>query len=181
MNPADLNSVSDQEAILKIKNGEINYFTVIVARYTPEIKRYLLSRVDDLDDVSDLLQNSFISFYKVLNRFDENRPILPYLYVIARNEMKMHWRSLRRELRINEIDEPGTGSLHLQVTAEELIEAEALLKSLSPSHRLVLKLLAEGYTYEEIAKKVKRPINTIRTLIRRARLRLKELRNNGKH
>jgi len=29
---------------------------------------------------------------------------------------------------------------------------------------------AEGYSYQEIAKRLKKPLNTVRTLIRRARL-----------
>ncbi len=44
------------------------------------------------------------------------------------------------------------------------------LDQLSHDQKSALLLYAEGYKYHEIASRLSKPINTIRTLIRRARL-----------
>jgi RNA polymerase sigma factor (sigma-70 family) len=53
-------------------------------------------------------------------------------------------------------------------------EVEKILDSLPPDQKKALELIYEGYSYQEIASILKRPLNTVRTLIRRARLYLKQ-------
>jgi RNA polymerase sigma-70 factor (ECF subfamily) len=61
----------DKEVILKIKNGEIDYFEVLVRKYSKVIYSYLFSKLKNKEDCEDLIQDIFLSFYKSLNRFYE--------------------------------------------------------------------------------------------------------------
>lgn len=162
--------LSDQEIIKKIKNGEIDFFIYIVRKYSASINRLIESRLFNKDDVDDLVQNTFLSLYKAIDKFDEKKPINPYLFQIAKNELKMYYRSHKKTVKLDE-----------QLTTEnnDLLfndDFDSLLKYLSEDKKKVLKLLSEGYSYQEIAKKMGKPLNTIKTIVRRARLEINKIR-----
>lgn len=163
--------LSDAEIIRLIREGRIDYFEHITRTHTKHIYHFIKSRLFEKNDVDDLVQNTFLSFYKALKHFDSSKPILPYLYQIARNELKMYYRSHKQTLPLDVAAEntigkqdqyAGTGDLHRKMSI------------LSEDQQLALKLIGEGYSYQEIADRLKKPLNTARTIIRRARLSIKQ-------
>ncbi|MEK7079538.1 MAG: sigma-70 family RNA polymerase sigma factor [Patescibacteria group bacterium] len=163
---------TDEEIIINIRQGKIDLYSYIVKRYTSRILQFVSSHLFDKTEAEDLTQNVFINFYKAIERFDEKRPLLPYLYESARNELKMFYRSHKEVLSLDEqimIEES-------QVEEANTIDIEEVLKDMSGDQKKVLKLVHEGYSYQEIANKMKKNINTVRTLIRRARLLLNSKR-----
>src|SRR3989339_1729505 len=94
--------LSDKDIVIKIKNGEINYYSYIVKRYTTLIYRYIERKLFKKDEADDLVQNVFISFYKAIEKFDEKRPIKPYLFQIVQNELKMYYRSFKKDQPLDE-------------------------------------------------------------------------------
>ncbi|MCX7955997.1 MAG: sigma-70 family RNA polymerase sigma factor [Patescibacteria group bacterium] len=167
--------MSDKEIILKIKNGQIDYFEIIVKKYTSKIYQYIKKKVLKKEDTEDLTQNVFISFYKSINRFDENKPIEPYLYQIAKNELKMFYRSKKKFFSFNEKFYFCNDRIKDRI--EDFIEdfdvKMILLKKLKKEEREIFLMLAEGYSYQEIAKKFKKSLNTIKTIIKRGREKIK--------
>lgn len=167
---------TDEEIIISIRKGKIDLYAYIVKRYTPRILQFVSSRLFDKVETEDLTQNVFINFYKAIERFDEKRPLLPYLYESARNELKMFYRSHKEVLSLDErvmIEES-------QIEEANPIDIDEVLKDMPGEQKKALKLIHEGYTYQEIADKMKKNINTVRTLIRRARLLLNSKRNYDK-
>lgn len=164
-------TISDKEIIIKIKQGEINYFSFLVKKYTDRIYYVIYSRLFNKDDVDDLVQNAFLDFYKAINRFNEDRPVLPYLYEIAKNETKMYFRSKKETVSL---DESIKTVNHKEENNFLSTDIEELLTVLPVDQKKALKLLSEGYSYEEIAQKLSRPLNTVRTIIRRGRLKIKK-------
>lgn len=165
---------SDQETIIRIKNGEIDNFSYIVKKYTQRILNYVNRKLYNKDDVEDVVQNAFLHFYQAIDNFDEDKPILPYLFQIVKNEIKMYLRSRKKTVTLDE-------SIVVQEEAKLIDTADVseLLKSLSSVQRKVLQWVSEGYSYQEIADRLKKPINTVRTIIRRARLQLIKKKNHG--
>lgn len=164
-----MKALSEEEIIRKIQDGELDYFEYIVKKYTRLILSYVKRKLFDKEDAEDIVQNAFLNFYKSINRFDTQRPILPYLYQIVKNEMKMFWRAQKKTVPLDEkmiIEEK-----------EELIDLDFIknqLEKLSKEQKKAIQLITEGFSYKEIAKFLGKPINTIRTIIRRARLKLKK-------
>jgi len=160
-----METLTDAEAILKIKNGEINYFSVLVRKYTTVIKRFISHKLFIKDDTDDIVQNTFINFYKSLYRFDHTRPVLPYLYQIAKNELKMYFRAHKQAVSLNE-------DIELQdLEDHDVLDNYAeLINVLDPEQKKIIQLLYEGYTYKEIGDALHKPENTIKTIIRRLRL-----------
>ena len=159
-------SFTDKEVIVKIKAGEIEYFSHIVRAHTDVIERLISSKLFNKDDADDLVQNVFFSFYRHVQNFDEKRSVLPYLYQIARNELKMYYRAHQKTFPLDEkIEVPVEDT-----SAQEEQDVALALAQLSQEQKNALQLVYEGYSYQEIAQQLQRPLNTVRTIIRRARL-----------
>jgi|WetSurMetagenome_2_1015567.scaffolds.fasta_scaffold873335_1 RNA polymerase sigma-70 factor, ECF subfamily len=161
--------ILDSEVIKRIKQGEIDNFSFIIEKYSGKIVRYIKAKLFNKLDVDDLVQNTFVSFYKAIHRFDESKPIGPYLYKIAMNELKMYYRSHKTTVPLHEDSElfAHEGLFYIEDYGQDS-------KTLSNEQKTVLELLQKEYSYKEIAQKIKRPINTVRTIIRRTRLQMKK-------
>ncbi|MFA6005691.1 MAG: RNA polymerase sigma factor [Patescibacteria group bacterium] len=166
-------SLTDAEIIQHICNGELDYFEHLTRQYTKHIYHFIKSRLFEKENVEDLVQNTFLSFYKALVRFDKNRPVLPYLYQIAKNELKMYYRSHKNTSSLTETASPTQDEILPDVAITEIPE----LKTLSHEQQDALRLMSEGYSYQEIADKLNHPINTVRTIIHRARLSISKKHN----
>lgn len=155
--------MTDKAVISQIKAGNIDKFEILVERYTAKIRFFVIQKLFDKEEADDIVQNSFIQFYKALSQFDVSKPVYPYLLQIARNELNMYFRKHHATIPLNEevIQSP------VQVQDEDV---EDILQGLKTDNKKALSWFAEGYSYREIAQRLDKPLNTIRTLIHRARL-----------
>ncbi|MFA5135910.1 MAG: sigma-70 family RNA polymerase sigma factor [Patescibacteria group bacterium] len=171
----DKPSISDRDMLIRVKNGEIDCFAHFVKKFTPRIYTYISSQLFDKTHTDDLVQNSFIAFYKAINRLDNDRPVLPYLYEIAKNELKMFYRKHKEMLSF---DEKIINEQCIHPQTEETQDIESFLTHVGPLQKKALVMVSEGYSYKEIADKLGKKLNTTRTLIRRARQLLISKKNN---
>ncbi len=168
--------LSDKDVILRIKEGQIDFFSVLVKKYTNKIHGYVKSKLFDKENTDDIVQNSFLQFYKAINRFDGERPILPYLYQIAKNELKMYYRSHKETVSLNELTAANISDDVNKNDNES--DTWELVNTLPDTEKKALRWLYEGYTYKELSKRLQKPVNTVKTLVRRARIQLKKLKKN---
>ncbi len=168
-----MNGMTDRELIIRIKSGEIDEFAILVKKYMPVIHSYVNKKLFNKHDVDDIVQNSFVNFYKAIGRFDADKPVLPYLFEITRNELKMYYRSRKLTVPLDDrLAVPPDDSRYRDFEIDKLID------KLPSDQQKALKLTAEGYSYEEISKLLKKPLNTVRTIIRRGRLKIVQLSTN---
>ncbi|PIP63777.1 hypothetical protein CO165_04105 [Candidatus Roizmanbacteria bacterium CG_4_9_14_3_um_filter_33_18] len=160
--------LSDKDIIKKIRNGEINYYSFIVKKYTTSIYRYIERKLFKKDEVDDLVQNVFISFYKAIEKFDERKPIKPYLFQIVQNELKMYYRSQKLTTSLND-------NIYLIDDRSQDNNIDDYLSHLNQEERNIFQHINKGYSYEEIGKLFKKPVNTIKSIIRRGRLKIKNI------
>jgi RNA polymerase sigma-70 factor (ECF subfamily) len=160
----------DRDVLRQIKAGDIDRYGHLVDAYEPAIRRYIRTRLFDRDHTDDLVQLVFIKFYKSIGLFDDSRPVLPYLYAIAITELKMFFRAQKKGKVSLEQVEHTLESEQVGEDIERQDEVATALDQLSHDQKSALLMYAEGYKYHEIAARLSKPINTIRTLIRRARL-----------
>jgi len=160
----------DKELIIKIKNGEIDFFEVLVKKYSKVIYSYLFSRLKKKEDCEDLVQEIFLSFYKSINRFDEKKPVLPYLFEITKNSLKMFYRKRKIFLPLKEeiIKEDD-----FKFFEDIKVDSFGNLNKLNEKEKKIFEMLGQGYKIKEIAKILRIKENTIKSIIRRGRLKLK--------
>ncbi len=161
---------SEKEIIRKIKNGEINYFSYLVKRFSQIIYYYTKKKIKDQDDVPDIVQNSFIKAYKNIDRFDEGKSFYPYLFTILKNEIIDYYRKKKYHVKITE------EHASYENTDSQRHDFINLLSKLKRDSGTVIKLYyIDGYSYKEIADKLDKPINTIKTLLHRGKSELRKI------
>ncbi len=160
--------MTDKELILKIKEGYLEYFTEIFNRYFLKIKKFVDERVFEKQDVDDIVQEVFFKFYKAIAKFDENKDILPYLLEIAKNEVKMYYRSKKTTFSLTEKLIAKLPLLSNKTSEENILDVDVndYLKNLNKREKEIFLMLADGYSYKEISKKTKITLNTINSIIR---------------
>jgi RNA polymerase sigma-70 factor (ECF subfamily) len=160
-----MEELSEKEIISRIKNGEIDYFGHLMKRFSKIIYFYTKKKIRDEHDVTDIVQNSFIKAYKGLDKFDSKKAFYPFLFTILKNEIADFYRKKKYDSKITE----QTASYE-EKFIDETQDFESLINKLKPEYQTVIKsYYIEGYSYKEIAVQLDKPINTVKTLIRRAK------------
>lgn len=157
-----------------------HYYLCLVKRYENKILRYVY-RLSSLkrEDCEDLVQEIFLKAYKNLNSFSQNLKFSTWLYRIAHNITISNYRKL--QARPKEIYENSESSMwdsflsDLDIVKEvnnQLLNENIwkILDKLPAKYREVLVLrFLEELEYKEISDVLRKPVNTVGTLIRRAK------------
>jgi RNA polymerase sigma-70 factor (ECF subfamily) len=113
-------------------------------------------------------------------RFDEDRPITPWLMRIGVNVARDIWRKSKPLSFIDLSGEEDYLQDDRSGPEEHMTEQEALEKlvqgveRLKPEYRMVIALRYEGaLSYQEIASVLNLPLNTVRTYLHRAKSTLR--------
>ena len=150
-------------------------------QFAKGIFRYLYIKVSDADIASDLAADTFIRFWKVLQR-EEVKNTKALLFSIATGIVIDYYRKKKKEKKISieEIDESLLG--YTDLTAENLAkkqEIEAVfrkVKKLKKDYQdIVVFYYVEELTIEEISLIFNKTENNTRVLLHRAVQALKKL------
>ena len=174
MEIADYIIAEDRQLVRLSLEGDHTAFEYLFNRYSEAIRRLFLQRLTSTIDADDLLQETFIKVYINLHRYSDSYTFGQWVYSIARNTLVDH---LRRKSGDVLLDERFRAPLATTPSPEESVIINQTrahfynaLEELTPEYRQVIEMrFLEEYSYEEIAEKLGRPLNTIKTQIRRAR------------
>lgn len=166
--------MTDQELIKHYLMGDTGAFNTLVRRYHKPIYNYLLKLTGSRDDADDLAQQVMIRCHKSLKRLKDHDRFGPWLYRIAANITKDHWRS--RKDMVSFDNDSGEGKSYNDVLISEddpynktaaRDQAELLKKALLKlplEQREVLTLkIYQGLKFTEIAEAVDAPLNTVKS------------------
>ncbi|GGD96092.1 RNA polymerase sigma factor [Aureimonas endophytica] len=142
----------------------------------------ILRILSDRDEAEDVLQEVYLTVWNKADRFDEGRASpITWLVAIARNRAIDRLRSLgpRRagERPAEEAEAVADGGPGPLIALEESDEARRLLACLETvearARGAIVAAFYEGRTYEDLARAGGLPLGTMKSLIRRALLRLR--------
>ena len=169
-------------AVIAASLEDAGQFGEIFDRHFAEIDRYLARRVGWVL-ADEIASEVFVIAFHSRGRYDRAAAdARPWLFGIAANLARRHWRTERRRLRayartgIDPLrDDAGDIDRRLDALAAGPALAAALA-GLRPGEREVLLLYAwADLGYEEIATALEIPIGTVRSRLSRARGRVQEL------
>lgn len=85
------------DAILtgRAARGDERAFAALVARYKEVIYRFIRRYVGEPEDAYDLLQQTFVSAWLAIARYDTRRPLRTWLQTIALNKCRDHGRKMK--------------------------------------------------------------------------------------
>lgn len=147
---------SDFDLLDRFKGGDRDALEEIVSRYQKAIFFFILRMVWDETDAADLSQKTFLNAFRNIRGFDGRSSFKTWLYRIAINVCKNHFRDdpRRREVNIEGmVFVDGTNALEHMISQEERRGLSLALSELPEKqrHTIILKVY-QGLTYREIAE-----------------------------
>jgi len=185
--------LSDNELIQIVREKDIQKYAEIIDRYQGKLFAYLYRLVGSRQDAQDLLQDVFIKAYQNLYSYDTKRKFSSWIYRIAHNEAVNYikrkslkrfipWESVIIAKDRLEMSSATEEADEILVRKEIRREVNETMDKLPFKYKQVLILrYYSDKSYREISEILGRPINTVGTLINRAKKKLlTELKKNNK-
>jgi RNA polymerase sigma-70 factor, ECF subfamily len=172
-----MNMDGDLEVLMaRYQAGDIAAARSLIDRISPRLHRFFDAQAANRGDADDLLQEAWLRIHRVRHTFRPGRPLLPWIYAIARRvRVDHHRKSARttgREQRWDELSEAVPGAVTDVQHADEL---EELLAPLSQSQREVLEMLkVAGMSIEEVAQATSCSVGSVKQKVHRAYQKLRQ-------
>lgn len=155
-------AAGDQEALARfydVQAGLVNGLALRILR--------------DVADAEDVVQEVFVQVWRQAARFDPSRGS-PEAWVCTITRSRALDRLRRRTSRREEAEDQGLGSTTPR--NDEALAVRKALDSLPLEQRRALELAYyDGLTQTEIAERLAQPLGTIKTRMRTAMIRLREV------
>ncbi len=168
-----------RSAICAVVDERERIFSELYDTYWEKIFRYVIRILPDEEDVADVVQETFVTFWELREKSEHVKSVKAYLFVIAKN---LAFRRFREQLKRADVenklveyygrpDHSTSATIHTKELSE-LIDAE--VKKLPERMREVFTLSRkEHLSYQEIAERLNISDQTVKKQINKS---LKHLR-----
>jgi RNA polymerase sigma-70 factor, ECF subfamily len=177
---------SDTAVIQRCRRGEVELFRLLVERYQDRIYNLSLRLLGNPEEALDAAQDTFVRAFRALGQFDTERPFAPWLYRIATNTCVGLLRKRRPDVFSLDAMAEHEAEAALAAAASDTDpwqqlerslrddEIQCAVLALPEAYRMVILLRHQDeLSYEEIAAAMELPLGTVKTLLHRARRRLR--------
>jgi RNA polymerase sigma-70 factor (ECF subfamily) len=179
--------LSDETLLERCRTGDHAAFTALVDRYKDRVY-WLVRRMVGETDAEDLTQEVFIRVYEAVPGFRGRSSFKTWIYRIAHNLClsELRKRGVRAgsvsleeegEEGVHRMLPPGRPGLPREIERRDISGlVRRLIEKLPVPYRTALTMYyLQQLKYEEIADITGTPLGTVKTHIRRARMRLRDL------
>ncbi len=181
-----LSNLPDDELVRRTLRGESDAYDVLIKRHTSAVYRIVRRMCADRAEAEAITQEAFLRAWESLPRSEHERPFRPWVIQIAVNAARDELKGLRSvdfaDLPEGEVAEIAENKLDPE---EQLEQSEVLallvsaVQELPARYRMIIALRYEAeMTYEQVARALDLPLNTVRTHLRRAKYRLRKALEN---
>jgi RNA polymerase sigma-70 factor (ECF subfamily) len=181
----DFSGFSDLDLISETRKGSHEAFSEIVSRYQDQVAKTVMGMLGDSMEADDVGQETFIRFYRSIDKFRGESALGTYLTRIA---MNLSLNELNKRKRNFSLFAGGNEDEKVLRISNSTDQAEVsdiqetvhmALEKLSPKFRAVIVLrLIDGYSTKETAEILKLPVGTVLSRLARAQKMLKEKLGN---
>ncbi len=185
MSDADL---SDETLIARYARGDAEAFTALYRRHELRVWRYLERNVGSRATAEELMQEVWFAVARDAERYRPTARFTTWLFTIARNRMVDAVRASRPHLSLDVLGheaatvverltaDPGAGPVAAAEARDRATALRQALGRLPPEQRDAFLLQLEGdLSVEEVAAITKVSFETVKSRLRYARTRLREL------
>jgi len=149
---------SDEEVLIKMKEGDESAFSTIYRQYHTSLYIYLLRFCKIPSLAEDLVHDVFLKIWEIRDRINPQLSFSGYLYRIARNHViktidKLATDQAMREQLFSQLHEPVSSTPEQMVRAKEYDRLfQEALAQMPPQRLKVFQLCRqEGKSYDETA------------------------------
>jgi RNA polymerase sigma-70 factor (ECF subfamily) len=171
--PADRDPRESAWIVRVVVHDDHQAFEELVRLHQSAVRGFL-QRLTDNDDarVDDLAQETFWRAYRYIGTFEGRGRFLSWLFGIAYQRFVSDERRAGKTSLVplrEDIEDPVSDTISARLTFDQLMQ------SLRPEERAAVVLhYRHELTHPEIAEALGVPVGTVKSLIRRARLRLQQ-------
>lgn len=178
-----MDSIAD--TIRRAKTGDDAAFAEFVKKTIDGSYRFARNLGADAENAEDAVQDAYVRAWRALGRFDDTKPVTPWLYQIVKRSLFDLYRKNRRDIvSLDDSSDPDyahalTDPEPLPDAVFEQEESRALMREglseLAARDQTVLALrYDEDFSFEEIALALEIPAATVRSIHHRALVKLRE-------
>ncbi|MEO0597941.1 MAG: sigma-70 family RNA polymerase sigma factor [Chloroflexota bacterium] len=165
-----------QTLLDRAQDDDTQAFAEIREQYEPRIRRFASRMIYNSVDVEDIVQNTFIAFYKNLSRITSSEHVRPFLFRVARNlsydYLRDHYR--QEQVTLDKCDYQLSDNL---VSPEERVHWGMLLDHVRQAidclpdlqRETLILYVEEQLTQAEIASVMHTEIGTVKSRLHYAR------------
>jgi RNA polymerase sigma-70 factor, ECF subfamily len=167
----------DTELIRRVAAKDRHAFEALYQRHAPRVQRYLYRLLSRPDVIEEVLDDVMLVVWQSAARFNHASRVSTWIYGIAHHKaLKARARLAGRgtEVPVSDQEPLDTDGADVVTLRGELGRTVARgLAELSPEQRAVVELtFYHDRSYEEIARIMRSPVNTVKTRMFHARRRL---------
>lgn len=159
----DSDNRDDRHTVEHARTGDESAWRELFDEHYPKLLRFFRSRVSSNAIAEDLAAETFADAYRGISKFQwRERPFGAWLYGIARNRLRMHYRSHREHDELpDQLLQAGDDYVDIDI--------RDALQRLDPDHRAAIEYrYILGLTGEEAAAAMDRSHGAFRALLHRA-------------
>jgi RNA polymerase sigma-70 factor (ECF subfamily) len=181
--------LEDHELVVRAKQGDVNAYSELVARYQEVAFRVAYHIAGVAADAEEAAQDAFIKAYYALNRFRDGAAFRPWLLRIVANEARNRRSSSARRtglaLRAAEARASGDTALSPEVLVEARAQRAELLDAVhhlgEPDQLVLIYRYFLDLSEEEMAAALDCARGTVKSRLSRALDRLREVMGVVQH
>ena len=175
---------TDSELVEMIINVTPRAYRQIIKRYQTKLFSYLYRLIGNREETEDLLQNVFVKVYNNLDRFDRRKKFSSWIYRIAHNEA-VNFLKKKGKKKFISLEDITTTKDKLEISTSEKSPADSWIKKeLKKEVEVAMEKLPSKYkevlilryfldkSYGEMSEILGKPVNTVGTLLNRAKKKL---------
>ena len=175
---------SDQSALSRMAQGEGDAVAELYDRHARPVYSLALRILGDVTEAEDVVQEVFSQAWRQASRYNTSRgAVAAWLLMLARSRAIDRLRA-RRARPTSASDEHAADTIvdtalpvdSQVISFEQITRVRAALDELPMLQKLAIELAYfEGFTHAEIAARLEQPLGTVKTRIRLALMKLREV------
>ncbi|MGD0021422.1 MAG: sigma-70 family RNA polymerase sigma factor [Smithellaceae bacterium] len=170
----------EAQIVAQVLKGDRQAYSLLVEEYKAPIYNLAYRLTGNLGDAEDLTQDTFIRAYQYLWRYDTRKKFFSWLYTIAFNLIKNHYKKNKKhnisgELNAHALADDSPSPEAKFIETQEI--TVCLLRLEDELRALLIMKYQQGLSLEEIAEITGKSLSAVKMRIYRGLEKLKELMN----
>lgn len=183
--PCDVSESTDEQLLAESIEGDRAAFATIVERYRDELLHFLIRFLGSRSAAEDVFQDTFLQVHISARTFDQERRFKPWLFTIAANKARDHFRRNQRRAPLslsNPLGDAAEGGTFVDLLQADLPSPDApiadaersrvvrtVIDALPVHHREILLLsYFQRMSYNQIADSLEIPLGTVKSRLHAA-------------
>lgn len=152
----------------RARTGDGRAYEELLRRLIPLLKSYFRRRVSDhLNEADDFVQDCLIAVHQRQITYYSDRPLMPWVYAIARHKLIDRFRSRKDSINFKHLDEQDA-AYETESALNAKLDIESLLENASPKQRAaIVATKIRGDSVADHAADTRRSVSDIKVSVHR--------------